>query len=54
MSHNPKVVKPGIEYIEVKDNSLKRYWPEGVTRVVPEYINPGLKEGQQVTFSPSR
>jgi len=54
MSHNPKIVKPGIEYIEVKDNSLKRYKPEGITRVVPEYINPGLKGGEQVTFSPAK
>jgi len=54
MSYNPKVVKPGIDYIEVKDNSLKRYLPNGITLVVLEYINSGLKGGQQVTFSPAK
>jgi hypothetical protein len=51
MSYNPKVVKPKIEYIEVKDNSLKKYWPNGVTQVVLEFISPGLKGSQQVIFS---
>ena len=50
MSYNPNVVKPRIEYIEVTDRSLKRYWPKGVTRVIFEFINPRLKSGQNVTF----
>ena len=54
MSYNPRVVTPKIEFIDVTDPMLKGYWPNGVTRVVLEFINPGLKGGQVVTFSPAR
>jgi hypothetical protein len=53
MTYNPKVVKPVIELKEITDRSLKRYWPNGVTRVKLEFINPGLKGGQSVTFTKS-
>ena len=53
MSYNPKIVTPKIEFIEVNDRTLKRYWTNGITRVVLEYINPGLKGGQTYSFSPS-
>jgi hypothetical protein len=52
MSYNPKVVKPKIEYMAVTDRSLKRYWPDGVTRVMLEFVKPGLKGVQTVTFTP--
>ena len=51
MTYNTKVVKPKIEYIEIKDKSLMRYWPKGVTRVVLEFINPGKTGGQEVVFT---
>jgi len=51
MSYNPKVVTPEIEFIEVTDRSLKRYWPDGVTRVKLKFIKPGIKGGQTVTFT---
>ncbi len=51
MSYNSKVVTPKIEFIEITDRSLKRYWPNGVTRVKLEFIKPGLKGGQMVTFT---
>lgn len=50
MSYNPKVVKPVIEFKEITDRSLKRYWPNGVTRVKLEFVNAGLNGGQSVTF----
>jgi hypothetical protein len=53
MKYNPKIVKPVIEFIEINDRALKRYWPEGVTRVRLEFINPGLKGGQTVSFTPA-
>lgn len=53
MSYNPKIVSAKIEFIEVKDKSLRRYWPDGVTRVKLEFINPGLLGGQTVTFTPA-
>ncbi len=51
MTYNQKLVTPEIEFIEVTDRTLKRYWPDGVTRVRLKFINPGLKGGQTVTFT---
>jgi hypothetical protein len=51
MSYNPRIVTPEIEFIEVTDRSLRRYWPDGVTRIKLEFIKPGLKSGQTVTFT---
>ena len=51
MSYNPGVVKPEIEFIEVTDRSLRRYWPDGVTRIRLGFIKPGIKGGQTVTFT---
>lgn len=34
MEYNPRQVKPEIEFFEVNDTGLKRYWPEGITRIV--------------------
>jgi hypothetical protein len=52
MTYNSKVVTPKIEFIKVTDAGLRRYWPDGVTRVVLAFIKPGLKGGQEVTFTP--
>jgi hypothetical protein len=54
MTYNAKVVKPTIEFIAIKDRSLVRYWPNGVTRILLEYINPGLRGGQDVVFTPGK
>jgi hypothetical protein len=54
LSYNAKVVKPKIEFIEVKDRALSRYWPKGVTRVVFEFINPGVKGSQVLTLTASK
>jgi hypothetical protein len=51
MTYNSKVVKPVIEFKEVTDRSLRRYWPNGVTRVKLEFIKPGLKGGHTMTFT---
>ena len=53
MFYNSKVVTPRIEFIEVTDRSLRRYWPNGVTRIKLEFIKPGIKGGQTVTFTKS-
>jgi hypothetical protein len=52
MRYNPKVVTAKIEFKEVTDRSLRRYWPNGVTRVLLEFNHPGLKGGQEVVFTP--
>jgi hypothetical protein len=51
MNYDPKIVSASIEFIEVKDNSLKRYWPDGVTRIKLQFRNPGLKGNNTVTFT---
>jgi hypothetical protein len=51
MNCDPGKIQPSIEYIEVKDAGLKRYWPLGVTRVVLKFLNPGLSGSRTVTFS---
>ena len=51
MSYNPKIVNPKIEFIEVTDPSLKRFWPKGVTRVKLQFINPALKGNHFMTFT---
>jgi Heparinase II/III-like protein len=51
MSYNVRVVAPEIEFIEVTDRSLRRYWPDGVTRVKLKFIKPGIKGAQAVTFT---
>jgi len=51
MSYNAGLVAPEIEFIEVTDRSLRRYWPDGVTRVKLKFIKPGIKGAQAVTFT---
>jgi hypothetical protein len=51
MTYNSRIVTPEIEFIEVTDRSLKRYWPEGVTRIKLKFINRDMKGGQTVTFT---
>jgi hypothetical protein len=51
MAYNPKVVKPVIEFKEVNDRSLKRYWPNGATRIKLEFINNGVKGSNTVTLT---
>jgi hypothetical protein len=51
MTYDPKKVSPKIEFIEVKDKGLRRFWPDGVTRIKMEFIRPGLKGSQELVFS---
>jgi hypothetical protein len=51
MTYDPKRVEPKIEFIEIKDRSLKRYWPDGVTRIKMEFTKPGLNGSLEMVFS---
>ncbi len=51
MKYNPRIIRPKIEFIEITDSKLKNYWPNGVTRVVLEFIQPGLKGSSVLTFT---
>ncbi len=50
MEYNVKSLSPGIEFIEVTDSGLRRYWPDGITRVVFEIKTPALKGNNRVTI----
>jgi len=52
MTYNKSKLRPVIEFREVTDRSLRRYWPDGITRIRMEFINPGLKGEQLLTFTP--
>jgi hypothetical protein len=54
MSYNQNTVKAKIEFIEVTDRSLKRYWPNGVTRVLLEFRKPALNNSQEVVFKSAK
>jgi hypothetical protein len=54
MTYNVKTVKPKIAFIEVNDPLLKRYWPNGVTHVVLEFLNPGLKGNLELRFTEAK
>ncbi len=54
MSYNPKIVKVNTEFIKVTDTGLRRYWPNGVTRITMEYLKPGLKGGHELEFVPTK
>ncbi len=51
MSYDPKKISPEIEYIEVTDSGLKRYWPGGVTRVILRFVDPKTTGSRSVIFS---
>lgn len=51
MTYNQRILTPEIEYKEITDRTLKRYWPNGVTRVKLKVINPGLKGSMSVVFT---
>ncbi|KPL13379.1 MAG: hypothetical protein AMS26_14685 [Bacteroides sp. SM23_62] len=50
MKYNPKSVSPEIEFNEVTDAGLKRYWPGGITRLVLKINKPALKGKNVVTI----
>jgi hypothetical protein len=52
MKYNTKSVTAKIEFHEVTDTGLKRYWPDGVTRIVLELKDPGIKGKNQVVITP--
>jgi hypothetical protein len=51
MKYDAKSLSPKIEFYEVTDGGLRRYWPGGITRVVLKIENPGLKGRNVVTVS---
>ena len=54
MRYDPKRLMATSEFIEVTDNSLRRYWPSGVTRIVLEFLDPSLKGRQDIIFTTAK
>lgn len=50
MKYDAKTLLPEIEFIEVTDNGLKRYWPDGVTRVVLTLKDPKIKGENSISI----
>ena len=48
MKYNPKSLTAEIEYNEINDSKLKYYWPKGVTRIVFNLKDPGVKGKNQI------
>ena len=51
LTFNPKIVSPKIEFYEITDAGLKRFWPEGITRIVFEMHNLGMKGDHEFVLS---
>jgi hypothetical protein len=51
MLYSDKIVTPEISYIEVKDATLKQFWPRGVTRVVLKYNRSITKGTMNLVFT---
>lgn len=54
MKYNTKTVTPKIEFNEVTDEGLRRYWPDGITRVVFTVNNPAIKGKNEVIISEAK
>jgi hypothetical protein len=48
MKYQAKSVSPKIEFHEVTDNGLRRYWPEGITRIVFTVNDQKLKGKNEI------
>lgn len=51
LKYNPKSVSPKIEFNEVTDSGLKRYWPEGITRIVFTVKNQKTKGSNELVIT---
>jgi hypothetical protein len=54
LKYNSKAVTPKIEFKEVSDNKLKRYWPNGITRIVFEVKNLQLSGKNELVISKAK
>lgn len=50
MKYDPKNVSVELEFVEVTDSTLKRYWPKGITRIVFT-LQPGLTGKNQIVLT---
>lgn len=51
MEYSAKSVTPEIEFNEVTDAGLRRYWPDGITRIVFTVNNPKAKGKNEIVIT---
>ncbi|NLO01618.1 MAG: hypothetical protein GX126_04750 [Bacteroidales bacterium] len=51
MKFDTRKVTPVIEFIKVTDNGLRRYWPDGITRIVFTLMNPGKTGKNEIVIT---
>jgi hypothetical protein len=51
MSFNPKLITAETEFIRISDETLIRYWPNGVTRIKLHYQGNSRTDSRTVIFS---
>lgn len=51
LAFNTKLVTPKIKFYEITDAGLKRFWPEGITRIVFEMHNLTMKGDHEFVLS---
>ncbi|MDR0699683.1 MAG: heparinase II/III-family protein [Tannerella sp.] len=54
MSYDAKIFKPEIEFIDITDRQLKRYWPNGLTRIRMILSQPKLAGNYSFTFTKTK
>lgn len=52
LQYDNKKLEPNIEFTEVKDEKLRSYWPDGVTRIVFTFKDLKMKGKSQIEISP--
>ena len=51
MKYDPGKVTPEMEFYEVNDRLLRRYWPDGITRIVFTLKNQGTRGQNQIILT---
>lgn len=52
LKYNPDILTPQIALHDVTDSGLKRFWPEGITRIVFTVASSGKKGESIITITP--
>ena len=54
MSYDAKIFQPEIEFIDIADRQLNRYWPGGLTRIRMILLQPKLTGAYSFTFTQTK
>ncbi len=51
MNFDDRKFTPEIDFNEVTDSKLKRYWPDGITRIILKWNNPKTSGKSEIVFT---